>query len=366
MTDCPQPATRTEQIPTNPWERWGWLMWAVWLIFLAFPAMTVLSAPGHGTLWRVGGLGVIAAFAGVYIWGALRLEVVSGRRKPAALLGTLIGMALLSTYFLGMDAVSFTPFLVSFAAFTLPSPWHWAFGAATIGLCVALMLVTGQFADFGYFLFILVSVAVGVNAARMLADQSEDYDETRRGLAVSAERERVARDVHDVLGHSLTVVTVKAELAERLVDRDPERAKRELVEIQTLSREALAEIRATIGGLRAARLADEIEAADRALTSAGIEAQLPEDVLVTDPRLRAVLGWVLREAVTNVVRHSRADHCAVVISEHGLTVTDDGVGLGGRRGNGLRGLEERVADSGGTLILQPGPGGRGTTLEVTW
>ena len=92
-----------------------------------------------------------------------------------------------------------------------------------------------------------------------------------RELALVAERERVARDVHDVLGHSLTVVTVKAELAERLVDLDPERAKAELAEIQTLSRQALAEIRATVGGLRAARLGDELASARTALAGAGIE-----------------------------------------------------------------------------------------------
>src|SRR5690606_543184 len=125
------------------------------------------------------------------------------------------------------------------------------------------------------------------------------------------ERERVARDVHDVLGHSLTVVSVKAELAERLVDVDPARARAELVEIQSLTREALAEIRATVSGLRVARLGDELVAARTALTGAGIEADLPENPDVVDPRHRIVVAWVLREAVTNVVRHSGATRCTV-------------------------------------------------------
>ena len=108
-------------------------------------------------------------------------------------------------------------------------------------------------------------------AIRLMTDRGQEYEAMSRELALVAERERVARDVHDVLGHSLTVVTVKAELAERLVDLDPERAKAELAEIQALSRQALAEIRATVGGLRLARLDDELASARTALVGAGIE-----------------------------------------------------------------------------------------------
>ncbi len=197
-------------------------------------------------------------------------------------------------------------------------------------------------------------------------DRGEDYERMSRDLAIVEERERVARDVHDVLGHSLTVVTVKAELAERLVDLDPERAKAELAEIQALSRQALAEIRATVGGLRVARLGDELASARTALAGAGIEAHVPDDPSAVDPRHRTVLAWVLREATTNVVRHSDADACWVELATNRLTVRDDGRGLGGRpEGNGIRGLRERVEAAGGRLSLETGPEGHGTVLEVT-
>ena len=182
---------------------------------------------------------------------------------------------------------------------------------------------------------------------------------------MSGERERVARDVHDVLGHSLTVVSVKAQLAERLVDADPERAKAELVEIQALTRQALAEVRATVGGLRAARLDDEVAAAGRALAAAGVGARLPGDLDVLDPRRRTVAAWAVREAVTNVVRHSGATTCTVDLGPDGLVVTDDGCGPPRVDGNGLRGLRERVAASGGALSVDGVPGG-GTRLEVRW
>jgi two-component system sensor histidine kinase DesK len=171
--------------------------------------------------------------------------------------------------------------------------------------------------------------------------------------------------VHDVLGHSLTVVTVKAELAERLVDLDPERAKGELIEIQALSRQALAEIRETVGGLRQARLDNELASARTALAGAGIEAHVPDDPAAVDPRHRTVLAWVLREATTNVVRHSDADACWVELDTDRLTVRDDGRGLGGRpEGNGIRGLRERVEAAGGHLSLETGREGHGTVLEV--
>lgn len=253
------------------------------------------------------------------------------------------------------------------AAFSLPRPWHWVFGVVTIAATVVAMIVTDDVREWLSFIFILIAIAVAVNAARFFVEQSEGYDDMRQGLAISAERERVARDVHDVLGHSLTVVSVKAALAERLVDLDPERAKSEIADIARLSRESLAEIRATVGGLRAAQLATELGAARDSLRSAGIDADIPPDAQVVDPAHRTVLGWVLREAVTNVVRHSGAGRCRVELRAHGLVVEDDGVGIRDRRmGNGLRGLRERVEQSGGNFTIGSGSDGSGTRLEASW
>ena len=203
----------------------------------------------------------------------------------------------------------------------------------------------------------MVAVAIGTGAGRMMSDQGADHARIRDELTITAERDRVARDVHDVLGHSLTVVSVKAELAQRLIDLDPDRARTELAEIQTLTRQALAEIRSTVGGLRAAGLDDEMAAATVALQAAGIEAHLPADSTALDPRRRTVAAWVLREAVTNVVRHSGAQHCTVTLDNSRLVVTDDGRGVDALLiGNGLRGLRERVDDSGGELRVGAPPG----------
>ena len=142
----------------------------------------------------------------------------------------------------------------------------------------------------------------------------------------------MARDVHDVLGHSLTALSVKAELAARLIDIDPARAKQELESIQTTARQALAEVRATVGGLRAGNLEAELAAAPLVLADAGITTTVEGSVADTDPRHRALLAWVLREAVTNVVRHAQARSVVIQLGSGGIAVTDDGCRLRRRRG----------------------------------
>jgi two-component system sensor histidine kinase DesK len=256
-------------------------------------------------------------------------------------------------------------FVVAFAMFTLPLATALGIGVAGIGAAVVVPLSLGVLAETWFFVPIVLMVGVSTAVVRVLEQRGAEHQQMAAEMALVAERERVARDVHDVLGHSLTVVTVKAELAQRLVDADPERAKAELAHIQSLTREALAEIRATVAGLRVARLADELKSAAAALADAGVAADLPVDPSIVDPRHRIVLAWVLREAVTNVVRHSAARRCTVEMGSSTLSVTDDGRGLADcREGNGLQGVRERVAGAGGTLSVGPGPAGRGTTVRV--
>lgn len=160
------------------------------------------------------------------------------------------------------------------------------------------------------------------------------------------------------------MLTVKAELAARLVDADPAQAKAELAQIQSLTREALGEIRATVAGLRVMRLGDELSASREALRSAGIEADMPEDGEVVDPRHRLLFAWSLREATTNVVRHSGARRCRVELETRGMRVIDDGHGINGAaEGNGLRGLRERVEQMGGRATFTAGTP-TGTVMEV--
>ncbi len=186
-------------------------------------------------------------------------------------------------------------------------------------------------------------------------------------LAKVAERERIARDLHDLLGHTLSLVILKAELATKLADRDPERAREEIRDVERIAREALAEVRSAVTGYRAGGLTPEIQHARSALATAGIAfetdvhtgAQLP-------PAHEAVLCLALREAVTNIVRHSGARQCRMSLhtteSACTMRITDDGRGGDVAFGSGLTGMRERVEVLGGTLTRD---GRRGTTLTVT-
>jgi two-component system sensor histidine kinase DesK len=355
---------------SNPWEKWGWIVQSVWLVFLVFPVIAILGS--DLAAWQVVlGLVVTAAFGAVYARGAAHLAALEKRCAPVHRWGALYVVALaactgLMSLYIGVNAVSYLPFVVSFAMFALPRLVSLAVGTAAVVLAVLVAVFTDG--DEGQWVVatIVFAVAVMTGGIRLMSDRGRAYEVMSRELALVEERERVARDVHDVLGHSLTVVTVKAELAERLVDLDPERARAELAEIQALSRQALAEIRATVGGLRAARLDAELDSARTALAGAGITGHVPTDHATVDPRHRVVLAWVLREAMTNVVRHSDADECWVELDSNRLTVRDDGRGLEDRpEGNGIRGIRERVEAAGGRLSLTTGAQGHGTVLEVT-
>jgi two-component system sensor histidine kinase DesK len=185
-------------------------------------------------------------------------------------------------------------------------------------------------------------------------------------LAAVAERERIARDLHDVLGHTLSVIVLKAELAGRLLARGDEidRAAAEIADVERTARTALAEVRETIGGYRARGLAAEMDAARNALTAAGVRFEvqgLPATGSLR-PAEETVLGLALREAVTNVVRHAQASTCRLKFdAENGrrsLLIEDDGMHTTQREGNGLRGMRERVESLGGTLLLERDNGTR--------
>lgn len=362
MTVPEQPGGR------DPWERLGWLMGAVWVVFLYFP---LAAAAGADTsqVWRAVGVALIAAFGVVYLAGLVRTSRMEDWddvvRAGWTHLVVMVALQLASALVVDVRAVFLLPFVVSYANFTLPLRAAATVSVASVAASVLVPLATGDLREMGFFVAIVVMVAVFTLVVRVVNQRQAEHRALADELSLVGERERVARDVHDVLGHSLTVVSVKAELAERLLEADPERARAELAEIQSLTRQALAEIRATVSGLRVARLADELAAAQAALDGAGIEADLPVDPSVVDPRHRIVLAWVLREAVTNVVRHSRATRCVVELGTDRLRVCDDGRGLGrSAPGNGLRGARERVATAGGTLTVLPGPEGRGTLVEV--
>ncbi|MBW4095249.1 MAG: sensor histidine kinase, partial [Acidobacteria bacterium] len=237
------------------------------------------------------------------------------------------------------------------------------------GLALALQLLRGvSLSDASVQVIAIVSVGLMMatvdrlrrTIAALRATQHELAD-----VAVSEERNRVARDIHDILGHSLTVITVKAELAGRLIDAEPERAKQEIAEVEDLSRGALADVRATVSGYRGVTITGELANAHQALEAAGIEAVLPGATESVRSKDRELFGWVAREGVTNVIRHSGATRCRISVAADHIYIDDDGVGpgSGNAEGNGLSGLAERAVASGGSIVFGASPLG-GTRLGV--
>jgi len=186
-------------------------------------------------------------------------------------------------------------------------------------------------------------------------------------LAKVAERERIARDLHDLLGHTLSLIILKSELAAKLGDRDPERAREEIRDVERIAREALAEVRSAVTGYRSSGLQAEIAHARSALATAGVALETEvHPQLTVPPAHEAVLCLALREAVTNIVRHSGARLCKITIRATDgacmMSVHDDGRGGAQPFGSGLSGMQERVNVLGGTLTRD---GRHGTTLTVT-
>jgi two-component system sensor histidine kinase DesK len=192
--------------------------------------------------------------------------------------------------------------------------------------------------------------------------------------AVDAERLRFARDMHDLLGHTLSVIVVKAQVVRKLAGRDPAQAQQQAADIEEIGRAALGEVRQAVAGYRGRGLTRELEAARAALADAGITTEVRQDGPPVPPGADALLGWVVREGVTNVIRHSGGRRCEIDVRDCGRSVTvtirDDGppvsasAALTAGGGHGLDGLRERLAADGGTLAAGPCPGG-GFRLTAT-
>lgn len=186
-------------------------------------------------------------------------------------------------------------------------------------------------------------------------------------LATITERERIARDLHDLAGQALTAVTLRSQLVQRLASTDPNRARDEAAAIEATARETLASLRETVAGWQHVDLSDELDKASKTLDAAGIEIHIDEEKRRDlAPSIETVLALALREAVTNVVRHAHARTCRISLDgrpgEVSLLITDDGVGIRTPEGSGLRGMRERVLAAGGSMEMTTG---RGTRLRVS-
>ncbi|GAB2851482.1 sensor histidine kinase [Lentzea nigeriaca] len=231
--------------------------------------------------------------------------------------------------------------------------------------CVVVpMVVPGWNAEASwYFAVAVVFTALLVHAFSRTATANQQLREAQAEvarLASEAERNRIARDLHDLLGHSLTAITVKSALARRL---EPAAARAEMESVEQLARQALSDVRAAVSGYQDVTLAGELARGRELLRAAGVAADLPTAVDAVPPRRQELFGWVVREGVTNVVRHARAGRCTVELTASTVEVRDDGVGGPAGAGSGLDGLRARVAAAGGVLTAGPAQP-RGWSLRV--
>ncbi|MCL2552452.1 MAG: sensor histidine kinase [Actinomycetia bacterium] len=348
------------------------LAWVgIWLVYLGAP----VSDLAHGTY---GALVTTAAALGLTVFVVSYLALVflrtNTRETPERwVYAVLAGQTVLSTLLaatLGKSWLVLFVYVAVACGAALPiRQARWALPGAT-----AVLAVVGISVDRSgdlYPALVIPSLLggfamVGVKRLVRTTQELREARETVAHLAATEERLRLARDLHDLLGHSLSLITLKSELAGRMLPDRPGDAAEQVADIEKVSRQALVDVREAVSGYRRPTLAAELAGAQIALASAGVAARIHPDGAPPGlaPDAEGALAWALREAVTNVVRHSGASTCVVALaSEDGvatLTVSDDGRGPGEAHqpGNGLTGLTERLILAGGTLdTARSGDGG---------
>jgi two-component system sensor histidine kinase DesK len=341
---------------------WGPLLWWLYLgFFFVQPAVEHVSR----TKWIFNILGAViflVLYFGIFLLERPRLFVHVG------------GMVLLGVLFLPYNGggCTFFIFAASMVPFMVDTQARAAAGLgviAAIGAMESLLLRASGWELFwaaGFPMFIGVGNIFFAERNR-INRQLRKANEEIENLAKVAERERIARDLHDVLGHTLSVITLKSELAGKLIDRDPERAGKEIREVEQISRQALTDVRDAIRGYRAQGLVAELAQAKSTLETAGLTVQCDAATTMKLPAVQeSVLSLAVREAVTNVLRHAQARTCRMRLEQQNgscrLEIHDDGCGTSNGEGNGLRGMRERVEMIGGTLNRSTDAG---TRLTIT-
>jgi len=372
------------------WRVVGPLLSLVWLVFLSEPLTSIETGSTFvRVLTIVGVVGVAAVFAGTFFLigvGRPQARALSPRWVVLVVLVQLgfVALSTLGAHEHGLVGLVFVSVTFLYLVRTVVGL------VGTVVLAAAALvvprLVPGWQAEDGT-VWAIVLASMAVFGFLQLIERNRQLlvaQEQVAALAVTRERDRIARDVHDVLGHSLTVVAVKSELASRLVTVDPQRAAAELRDIQALVRSALADVRGTVAAMHQVSLAAELAAAGRALDAAGIDAQLPTTVDMVPEDLREVFAWTVREGTTNVLRHADASRVVVTLAPDRIVVEDDGQvegrvrgqageqdrghraqvpapartgSPGPARGHGLSGLRERAAAVG--AVLETGTGALG-------
>ena len=362
-SDSPDRRYAATLSPVGSWRGWFDYDHTIWLVFLGFwfiePYLN--HSPLRKWLWLIL---AIALFIPLYLF--------SHNGPPRFRWVGVLGMFILAIVYVPFNQSTWGIFI--YLAVSLPEV------SESTNTVIALLLLQCGVIGLESWLFhlsawtwslgISFTLLWGMNRLRMKQKEKADaklrmaHEEIEQ-LAKTAERERIARDMHDVLGHSLSLIVLKSELAGRLLDSQPSRAALEIAEIETAARQALAEVRKTITGYRSEGFASELTRAAQVLKTAGVRLTKPVKAPYLTPRHEATLSLVLREAVTNIVRHADASECSIeVFSEQDrtqLVIADDGRGDIRQEGNGLRGMRERVQELGGSLSLESS---RGTRLHI--
>lgn len=324
----------------------------VWLAYLPLY--------GIGWFWRPPSADEVAAAAvglAVFLWLYLRGACFKDRRALPYLAGILL-VAFALSHFSG-NYTLLAVYATALAGSIRPRGLAWrAIAAIAVTVCLFSLAVGAPVLFWAPGVFMSVMVGVGTIFTATLEDKNRELERSRtemQALAAAAERERIARDLHDLLGHTLTVVAVKSDLAARLADRDPPRARREMEELAGIARGALADIRAAVSGMRGAALSAEVTQARRALAAVDVAFTWQGPDTALPPAVEGAFAMLLREGVTNVVRHAGAGRCDARVEVDGatavLTLADDGVGGVLVPGNGLAGMRQRVQALGGTLEI---------------
>lgn len=331
----------------------GWTPY-LWLVYLSFFFVSwFFQLPGRAEL--VLGIGTIGLFLALYFSAFWRHGMVA--------LGHIAAITLLGVIWapFNIGAGTFFIYAASFA-YRVGPPRTAAWIVAAVAVCVTLTALIGQGHPFFWLPGGLISVLIGA-ANIFFAEQARQNAALRlsqsevRQLARVAERERIARDLHDLLGHTLSLIALKSELARKLIDSDAERARSEIETVEATARKALSEVREAVSGFRQQGLTGELEQARMALTAAGVE--LDQDVADNpqlDSQTEAVLALVLRESVTNIIRHARAHRCRIRLQpeadgEWVLTISDDGRGGIRPDGAGIDGMRARIESLGGRFSI---------------
>ncbi|MGV9696157.1 sensor histidine kinase [Streptomyces sp. NPDC003470] len=354
------------QRPENRRQKVIKSLWAgIWLVYLSAPVADLLNG-GHGTAARILGWAGLVVFVVWYMLLLFRTGRGDGTDAVLVSLAVLAAESTLLALTLGREWLVLFVYVSIASGATLPlRQARWTIPGAS-ALMTALAFVVPDARSFlGGLLIPALLGGFAMTGVRELIRTTIALREARATvahLAANEERLRLARDLHDLLGHSLSLITLKSELAGRMLPGHPDKAAQQVADIEQVSRQALVDVREAVTGYRRARLNAELAGAQVALTAAGVVPELPAepDLTGVPEESESALAWALREAVTNVVRHSGARRCTVELLGRQtldgrvleLSVEDDGSGGPGSAaapGNGLTGLTERLGKAGGEL-----------------